>query len=65
MEEKLSYSEIKSIAIKERDKAIAKKIEKLKYKKAWFDLGLLTESKMQYNKAIDDVLALLDDEEGE
>ena len=63
MVESLIYSSVEEKAIKQRDKVIAKKIKKLKYKKDFFDLGFLTESKMQYNKAIDDVLALLDDEE--
>ena len=63
MEDPLIYSPVEAKAIKQRDKVIAKKIKKLKYKKDFFDLGFLTESKIQYNKAIDDVLALLDDEE--
>ena len=63
MEELLIYSPVEAKAIKQRDKVIAKKIKKLKYKKDIFDLGFLTENKIHYNKAINDVLALLDDED--
>lgn len=65
MESSLIYLTVVANAIAERDKVIAKKIKKLKYRKNGINFDPLPDNQFHYNKAIDDVLALLekDDEE--
>lgn len=67
MEGSLIYLAVVANAVKERDKVIAKKIKKLKYRKNGIISGNLPDNQFHYNKAIDDVLALIeeDDEEAE
>lgn len=59
MNESLNYLSFVSGIIKERDKVIAKKINKLKYRTNGLKFGNLPENQFNYNKAINDVLVLL------
>ena len=67
MEGSLIYLAVVANAVKERDKEIAKKIKKLKYRTNGLTFGNLPENQFHYNKAINDVLVLLgqDEEEAE
>lgn len=67
MNESLIYLTFVSNIIEERDKVIAKKIKKLKYRTNGLSFGNLPENQFHYNKAINDVLVLLgqDEEENE
>ncbi len=65
MEELLIYLAVVTNAVEERDKVIAKKIKKLKYRKNGIDFSSLPENQFHYNKAIDDVLALIEEDDEE
>ncbi len=63
MEEQLIYLEFLSEIVNERDKEIAKKIKKLKYRKNGLSFGNLPDNQFHYNKAINDVLILIGQDE--
>ena len=63
MEESLMILKFISNVVEERDKEIAKRIKKLKYRKNGLNLGSLPINQFYYNKAIDDVLVLLEKDE--
>jgi hypothetical protein len=65
MSESLIYLAFVSNIIEERDKVIAKKIKKLKYRTNGLSFGNLPENQFHYNKAINDVLVLLGQDEEE
>lgn len=63
MEGSLIYLAVVANAVKERDKEIAKRIKKFKYRTNGLNLGSLPINQFYYNKAIDDVLVLLEKDE--
>lgn len=64
METSLLLLALVSKIVEERNKALSKKIERLKFKSNVFSLGGFPSDRFHYNKAIDDVLLLIGYEEG-
>ncbi|WP_373755864.1 hypothetical protein [Jeotgalibaca porci] len=65
MEESLMLLAFISNIVEERNKEIAKKINKLKYRANGLSLGNLPSNQFYYNKAIDDILVLLGEDDKE
>lgn len=65
METSLLLLALVSKTVEERNKALSKKIERLKFNSNGFSLGGIPSDHFHYNKAIDDVLLLIGYEEGE
>lgn len=65
METSLLLLALVSKTVEERNKALSKKIERLKFNSNGFSLGGLPSDQFHYNKAIDDVLLLIGYEEEE
>lgn len=63
METSLLLLALVSKTVEERNKALSKKIERLKFNSNGFSLGGFPSDRFHYNKAIDDVLLLIGYEE--